>query len=90
MICNVCEEDRRCFSLSEDSPRPIPMPMSMKFRICVECLTKLIAPIATNKTVFEPSEAFPIPEHMQAMMERREAARKAAIDIVLKDKVKIP
>jgi hypothetical protein len=82
MICNVCGNENRCYTLSEDTfnPRPISQNMGIKFRICTDCLIKLITPIMTEQTKLDPPEAFPIDQRMQLMINTRENARVGVVE----------
>lgn len=74
MICNVCGEDTRCYNLIEGdfSRGPLMRPVGMLFSICPNCLTKLITPIKTNKTVLDDST---IPISMSGIRNRIQAAK---------------
>ena len=51
MICNVCGDDTRCYSLVEADMSHLRMILSgMVFNICSECLGKLVATISTDNT----------------------------------------
>ena len=71
MICNVCGNDTRCFSLTENvGARPMFRGIGMLFNICPDCLGKLIEGIKTEKTEIEDPQYFPIPKRMQEMEAR--------------------
>jgi hypothetical protein len=74
MICNVCGEDRRCFTLTE-STQPMMFRAGMLFAICTGCLGKLIDTIKTDKTVVDDPELFPLPAGAIRRMDAMNAKR---------------
>jgi hypothetical protein len=57
MICNVCGDESRCYTLIEADMRHMQMrPIGMMFKICTKCLGKLVDAIKTEKTVLDDPE----------------------------------
>lgn len=68
MICNICEEETRCYSLIEADMTGFRMrPCGMLFNICSKCLDKLVSGIKTKKTKLDDPDK---PANMHELREK--------------------
>jgi hypothetical protein len=92
MVCNVCGVEGRCYQLREviENPAMVRNGEGMIFRICPDCLAKLIAGIKTDATKVEQVADIALPERVAATVAVSATRRDARLDALKGGGVVIP